>query len=244
MTTEPDSATSPLRRRRTTKTAAPANPRSEPASPNGSPADSEPARHRRPFNRRYLTIVGIGSLAAGLVIGLLAALAARHTTPTFQSQALLEIDQPHTLAVSTDEGVIAKLSRLRFKYAGLIRTQTFAAPIAEKTDLPLATVATSLFASVDPDTLVLSLGARTHDREQARRIAAAGAQELIEYTRHEQSSLKVNIPDQITWTVVTPASVPTRIAPTNQRSVLVGLGAFVFVTGGALAFGYLWRREY
>jgi uncharacterized protein involved in exopolysaccharide biosynthesis len=244
MATEPDSAPSPLRRRRTTKTAAPTSPPSTPASANGPPAETDPPRHRRPFNRRYLTIVALGSLAAGIVIGLLAALAARHTTPTFQSQALLEIDQPHTLAVSTDEGVIAKLSRLRYKYAGLIRTQTFAAPVAEKTDLPLATVATSLFVTVDPDTLVLALGARTHDRAQTQRIAAAGAQELIEYTRHEQSSLKVPIADQITWTLVTPASVPTRIAPTNQRSVLVGLGAFVFVTGGALAFGYLWRREY
>ena len=237
MATEPDTAASPLRRRRT-KTAAPASP------PVETVTEDEPGPPRRPFNRRYLTILAIGSLAAGIVIGLLAAFAARHTTPTFQSQALLEIDQPHTLAVSTDEGVIAKLSRLRFKYAGLIRTQTFATPIAQKTGLPLGLVAASLFVGVDPDTLVLSLGARTHNREQTQKIAAAGAQELIDYTRHEQAGLKVPTPDQITWTLVTQASAPARISPTNQRAVLVGLGAFVFVTGGALAFGYLWRREY
>jgi uncharacterized protein involved in exopolysaccharide biosynthesis len=205
---------------------------------------TQPTRSRRPVNRRYLTILALGSLAAGIVIGLLAAFAARHTTPTFQSQALLEIDQPHTLAVSTDEGVIAKLSRLRFKYAGLIRTQTFAGPIATKTKLPLGTVAAALFVGVDPDTLVLSLGARTHDRKQTQIIAAAGAQELIDYTEREQASLKVPLDSQITWTLVTPASVAARISPTDQRAVLVGLGAFVFVTGGALAFGYLWRREY
>ena len=237
MATEPDTATSPLRRRRT-KTAVPATPPMEIAR------EIEPKRSRGPINRRYLTILVLGSLAAGIVIGLLAAFATRHTTPTFQSQALLEIDQPHTLAVSTDEGVIAKLSRLRFKYAGLIRTQTFAVPVATKTGLPLGTVAAGLFVGVDPDTLVLSLGARTHDREQSQRIAAAGAQELIDYTKREQASLKVPVDSQITWTLVTPASVSARISPTDQRAVLVGLGAFVFVTGGALAFGYLWRREY
>lgn len=237
MATEPETGASPLRRRGT-KTATPRTP------PDDATPAIEPSAPPRRLNRRYLAILIVGALGAGLIVGIAAAFATRHTTPTFQSQALLEIDQPHAVAVSVDDGVIAKLSRLRFKYAGLLRTQTMAVPVAQKTNLPLGEVANAIFVAVDPDTLVLSVGARTHNRDDTQKIAAATAQELIDYTRHEQASLKVPATSQLTWTLVTPATPAVKISPTQQRSVLVGLGAFVFVTGGALAFGYLWRRDY
>ena len=237
MATELEADASPLRRRGT-KATTPESPSDEaaPATETGDPP--------RRLNRRYLAILITGAIVAGVVVGLAGAYATRHTTPTFQSQALLEIDQPHAVAVSVDDGVIAKLSRLRFKYAGLLRTQTLALPVAQKTNLPLGEVASAIFVNVDPDTLVLSVGARTHNRDDTLKIAAATAQELIDYTKREQASLKVPATSQITWTLVTPATPAVKISPTEQRSVLVGLGAFVFVTGGALAFGYLWRRDY
>jgi capsular polysaccharide biosynthesis protein len=199
--------------------------------------------HRR-VSRRYLVLLVAGALAAGLLVGLLAALATKHTTPTFQSQALLEIDQPHALAVSADDGVIAKLSRLRFKYAGLLRTQTFAAPIAKKLALPVGQVTNALYAGVDPETLVIGVGAKAHNREQTQAIAVAGAQELITYTHREQSRLQIPAVDEVSFTLVTPASPAVKVSPSHQRIVLVGLGAFLFVTAGTLGFGYLWRRDY
>lgn len=236
MATELEADASPLRRRGTKATTPESPPDEAPATETGEPP--------RRLNRRYLAILIAGAIGAGVVVGLAGAYATRHTTPTFQSQALLEIDQPHAVAVSVDDGVIAKLSRLRFKYAGLLRTQTLALPVAQKTKLPLGEVASAIFVNVDPDTLVLSVGARTHNRDDTQKIAAATAQELIDYTKREQASLKVPATSEIKWTLVTPATPAVKISPTEQRSVLVGLGAFVFVTGGALAFGYLWRRDY
>jgi capsular polysaccharide biosynthesis protein len=206
--------------------------------------EARPVTRGLGVSRRYLTLLVLGAVGAGLVVGLLAGLATKHTTPTFQSQALLEIDQPHALAVSADDGVIAKLSRLRFKYAGLLRTQTFAQPIATKLNLPVAVVANALYAGVDQETLVMGVGAKTHNREQTQEIAVAGAQELIDYTQREQSKLKIPVVDQVSFSIVTPASPAAKISPTHQRIVLVALGAFVFVTAGTLAFGYLWRRDY
>lgn len=202
-----------------------------------------PQRLRWPTNPRNLAILVAISLVAGIIVGFIAAIATKHGTKTFQSQAVLEIDQPTAVALSTDDGVIAKLSRLRYKYAGLISTETFATPVAQKTGLPVGAVLGSLYPLVDPATLIMAVGARTHDRAQAQELANAGAQELVDYTRTEQDALKVPPAAKISFTIVTPAPEATRIAPTDQRVSLIGLGAFAFVAAGTFAFGYVWRRD-
>lgn len=200
-------------------------------------------RLRWPRNPRNIAILAAVSLLAGLVVGLIAAIATKHSTPTFQSQAVLEIDQPTAVALSQDDGVIAKLSRLRYKYAGLVNTETFAAPVARKVGLPVGAVLGELYPIVDPATLVIAIGARTHDRTQAQQLANAGAQELVDYTNHEQAALKVPAAAKISFTIVTPAPEASKTAPSHQRIVLIGLGAFAFVALGTFAFGYLWRRD-
>jgi capsular polysaccharide biosynthesis protein len=236
MSDDEGASPSPLRRRRHRATAV--------ADEHAPAAEGTTDLRRLGASRRYLVLLGLGALAAGLIVGVLAAFATRSTTPTFQSQALLEIDQPHALAVSADDGVIAKLSRLRFKYAGLLRTQTFAEPIATKLALPVGLVANALYSGVDPETLVIAIGAKTHNRDQTQKIAIAGAQELINYTKREQAKLNIPVADEVSFTLVTPASPAVKVSPTHKRIVLVALGAFVFVTAGTLAFGYLWRRDH
>jgi capsular polysaccharide biosynthesis protein len=235
MSDDEGASPSPLRRRH----------RATAVADESAPAGEGTTVLRRPgVSRRYLVLLGLGALAAGLIVGVLAAFATKSATPTFQSQALLEIDQPHALAVSADDGVIAKLSRLRFKYAGLLRTQTFAEPIATKLALPVGLVANALYSGVDSETLVIAIGAKTHNRDQTQQIAVAGAQELIDYTKHEQAKLNIPVADEVSFTLVTPASPAVKVSPTHKRIVLVALGAFVFVTAGTLAFGYLWRRDH
>ena len=200
-------------------------------------------RFRWPSNPRNIAILVLISLVAGIFVGLLAAVATKHGTKTFQSQAVLEIDQPTAVALSTDDGVIAKLSRLRFKYAGLISTQTFATPVAQKLGLPVGAVLGSLYPIVDPSTLIMAVGARTHNAAQATQLAQAGAQELVDYTATEQNALKVPEADKISFSIVTQAGQAVRTAPTNQRVTLIGLGAFAFVAAGSFAFGFIWRRD-
>lgn len=192
--------------------------------------------------RNIAILAGI-AIVAGIVVGFIAAVATKHGTKTFQSQAVLEIDQPTAVALSADDGVIAKLSRLRYKYAGLINTEAFAAPVAAKVGLPVGAVLGKLYPIVDPSTLIMAVGARTHDRTQTQELANAGAQELVDYTKREQDSLKVPAAAKVSFTIVTPAGQAAKTAPTNQRVTLVGLGAFAFVAAGTFAFGFLWRRE-
>jgi capsular polysaccharide biosynthesis protein len=202
-----------------------------------------PQRLRWPTNPRNLAVLVAISLVAGIIVGLIAAVATKHGTKTFQSQAVREIDQPTAVALSTDDGVIAKLSRLRFKYAGLINTETFAAPVAAKLGLPTGAVLGTLYPIVDPSTLIMAVGARSHDRTQAQQLANAGAQELVDYTQTEQNALKVPATAKISFRIVTPAGQAIRTAPTDQRVSLIGLGAFAFVAAGTFAFGYIWRRD-
>src|SRR5947208_10184047 len=149
MAQDPDADASPLRRRRNGTTAtqaglasppvpAPASAPPEPEAPTApvppastSSVDDEflgrPARRRR-ISRRYLATIGAGSLIVATIVGLAASYAVAKGTHRYQSLALVEIDQPLAIAASPDDGVVAKLSRLRYKYAGLMRTETFAAP--------------------------------------------------------------------------------------------------------------------
>lgn len=203
----------------------------------------KPQRLRWPTNPRNLAVLIAISLIAGIIVGLIAAVATKHGTKTFQSQAVLEIDQPTAVALSTDDGVIAKLSRLRYKYAGLINTETFATPVAAKLGLPTGAVLGTLYPIVDPATLIMAVGARSHDRTQAQQLANAGAQELVDYTQTEQNALKVPDTAKISFRIVTPAGQAIRTAPTDQRVSLIGLGAFAFVAAGTFAFGYIWRRD-
>ena len=203
-------------------------------------AESEP---RGAFFPRRVAILIALALVAGVIVGLIAAFAAKHGTPTFQSAAVVEIDQPTAMALSPDDGVFAKLSRLRYKYAGLLNTDVFATPVAQQTHLPVGAVLTELYPIVNPSSLTMVIVARTHDRTQAQQLASAGAQYLVDYTNREQADLKAPPADKVSFTVVTPAAPATKTAPTSQRVTLVGLGTFAFVAAGTLAFGFLWRRE-
>src|SRR3954454_22429394 len=148
MSHDPDVEASPLRRRRSTATQIVASPPEEPAPAANDETPGRPPR-RRHISRRYLATVFAGSLVVATLVGLVAAYATSKAAPRYQSLALVEIDQPRAIAVSPDDGVVAKLSRLRYKYSGLMRTDTFAAPVAQKRGLNVNQVTGSVFAVVD-----------------------------------------------------------------------------------------------
>src|SRR4051812_16120344 len=159
MSDDPDVEASPLRRRRSTATQIVASPPEEPAAVATEP-DEPPGRRpqRRHISRRYLATVFAGSLVVATLVGLVAAYATSKAAPRYQSLALVEIDQPRAIAVSPDDGVVAKLSRLRYKYSGLMRTDTFAAPVAQKLGLNVNQVTGSVFAVVDASSLLIGVG--------------------------------------------------------------------------------------
>lgn len=165
----------------------------------------------------------VGAVAAVLAV-LAAGLLALPGGPVWQSRATLLIDQPQAIAVSQDPGIIEKLSRLRFKYAGLVGTADF----ADLVDDPTAEAGDAqLLASVPPDSLLLHVGARG-DRDTVQGLSDAGAAALIDYVDRELNELELAPEQRFTLTVVSPASAPQRLDGSRRGlalATLVGAGA-------------------
>jgi len=205
-----------------------------------------PATPRRRAPRRgwvRTAVIVAVALVVGAIVGAGSAYAIHRSTPTYQSQALLEIDQPQAIAASGDEGVVAKLGRLRFKYAGLVRTQVFSGPVAQQLGLPQGLVSSSLYALADQQSLLLAVGARTHNGDQARLIAQAASQYLTSYVRNEQNANGIAEAQQVTFTIATPAGAARKVAPTRRRELLVGVFVFIFVAGGVSGLALVGRRR-
>ena len=173
--------------------------------------------------------------AVGLVL-LVGGLAAVLTAPptTYQSAATLAIDQPRGIAEAGDAGVIEKLSRLRYKYKGLVGTQVFAQALAGATDRPEGQVAGSLFASVDPSSLLMLVGARTHQKAEARSLANDAAKHLVAYAAKEQEQAGVPPDQRFVFQVVTDAPVAHALGSAGRRwgVVAIVLGLVVLVGAG------------
>lgn len=174
-----------------------------------------------------------------LVVALLAGAATsvyELTRPAvYTSNAVLLIDQEPAIVASGGEGIIGKLQALRYKYVGIVGTMTFARPVAQQTGLPEALVHSALSASADANTLLISVTASTHTAHDASLIAQAAAGELVSYLHNEQQSIGVKPQDQVTLTVVSPASAPQQISPHKRRGAFIGLGVFA----GVLVIGAL-----
>lgn len=170
-------------------------------------------------------------LPVAVVVGVLAGFAAANVGVTYSSQATLLIDQPRAIAASGDEGVVAKLSRLRYKYAGLVTTTRVAGPAAQATGLSEGAASGRLFATVDPTSLLLAVGSRGSDAASTRRLAVAAADALVGYVRSEQERAGIPARQRLTLSVVVPAGPARQISPTLRREAVIGLLAALVALG-------------
>lgn len=176
----------------------------------------------------------LGAVTAVLVTAV--ALAALLTgTPVWRSTAVLSIDQPRALAASDDAGIIDKLSRLRFKYVGLVGTDRLAVPVAKRLGEPVQQVRGRLSAEAQLTDLLVRVSGTDDTRAGARRTTEALAAELLAQVKAEQAATGAPPAAQVQLSVVQGAVAQEQIAPGRTRSlaaaVLQGLLA------GALAAG-------
>lgn len=114
---------------------------------------------------------------------------------------------------------------------------------SEQLGLPPGLVGRSLYALTDQQSLLLAIGARTHDGDQARLIAQAASQYLTTYVRDEQTRNAIPEAQQITFSIATPAGAAVRTAPTRRREVLVAVFVFIFATGAVAGLAFAGRRR-
>ena len=189
-------------------------------------------------------MLAVLSLVIGLLAGALVAWYANTRTPLFASRATLLIDQQPAVFQSGDEGLLGKLSRLRYKYVGLVHTETFAKPVADDAGLPLLAVEAGLSAAANPNDLLVVVTASMTDAADAHRVAELAADHLVRYVQQEQFDAKIPASDQVTFSVVSPATRPEQIEPSGKKVALEGVIAFLVITvAGAVGADVMRRRS-
>jgi hypothetical protein len=180
---------------------------------------------------RYRPVAWLGLVAGVLLAALgIALLTVVDGATRHESTAVLLIDQPAGLSVAQDAGLIDKLSRLRFKYAGLVTTATFAEQVASAAGTSAEETQEALFSTADPGSLLLHVGARHDDPLEARELAGAAAQEVVQYAAEEQAEAAVPDENRFAFQIVTPAIEGQRMPDPLDR-----YGIAATILGGALA---------
>lgn len=208
----------------------------------GGPAGSWVTGWRRGGWRSPVAVV-VAGVILGVIAGAIGGSIVLSRAAVYRSSTVLMIDQEPALAKSTDANLLTKLVRLRLKYAGIVSTEVFAAPVATSVGLPLAQVHDALSASAPDNSLLITVTAQTGSANQAREIAAGAATGLISYLREQQTAARISAGEQVQLSVVTPADQGQKASPSRKRALVVGLVAFVIVAvAGALAADALRRR--
>lgn len=192
------------------------------------------ARVQRPGPLSVLLALIVAVLAAGVT-----SLVVPESRSAYTSTALVSFDDPKAVALARDGAILDKLSRVRFKYAGLVGTDVIAAPVAERLHLPVTEVRGRLGAVVLSTDLLLRLTCAGGTSAEAGRCANALAEAVVTYVANEQAANGITDPLRLVATPVQPAG-PGVAAGTHRKRVLA-LSGLVGVLTAALVLGLAMR---
>jgi capsular polysaccharide biosynthesis protein len=153
------------------------------------------------------------------------------------------LDQPIAIALSQDAGTVDKLSRLRFKYAGVVHSDEVLDRVATEVGVDRDTLASNLFTRGDPESLLLFISAESTSKTKAVQTANALAKELGAYIDREQLAAKIAPRDRISLKVVAPARGASRISPTRRQQLTSAVGAALATFVLAIGAAELYRRR-
>jgi capsular polysaccharide biosynthesis protein len=199
-----------------------------------SRAGDSSTKDQRPFP----TLIVVLALIIGIGVGYGAYSAENKVQVSYRSAAAISLDQPLLLAQSTNPGVIQKLSQLRAVYIGLASTDDVLDPVAGELGLTRGVVASSVFATVPTNSLLMVAGAQGSNRAQTQRIATAFVSELQQFIAAQQSRNK--IPPKLrvqAKIVIAPRGAFPVLASSRKRitiSVVAGLLAAILVVGAGI----------
>lgn len=191
--------------------------------------------------------VGLGLLVTAMValavIALASFVAASGADDPYEAQAALLIDQPQAIAAADGGEVLAKLSNLRLKYTGLVRTRELADPIAEAVGGSPGDVAGRLSAVAPSDSLLIVVRARSADRDEAIALAAAASEELQTYVEEEHERADIPPGDRFVLREVTPAESASVVDTSTRRTVLQVVAALAALGFLAAPVAYVVQRR-
>jgi hypothetical protein len=165
------------------------------------------------------------------------------TTHTgFTSVALVALDEPKAVALAKDGLILDKISKVRYKYAGLVGTDAIANPVATRLRVPIDKVRGRLGASAFSTDLLLRLSCSGATSAEARRCTNALAEAVVQYIRDEQQANGIPAALALTATTVQPATRGFEAAPRRNRVRLLSVLVGAMAGGVVLAFAARPRR--
>lgn len=199
----------------------------------------------RPALRDLLSRSSVAAVAlvAAVLGGAVGDLVVEQRPAVYAAQSAVTLDQPLTISQSQDAGVVDKLSRLRLKYAGVLRSDQVVGAVATATAQSAGTVRGALFTGQDPDSLILFIGARGSSPRLALSLANAYAQQLQRFVQHEQTSNAIAPRDRLTLDILVPARFAAHISPTRRQRLVGAVGAAVVAALLVLGLAALPRRR-
>jgi capsular polysaccharide biosynthesis protein len=185
-------------------------------------------------------------VAVALVLGVIAAgggyEAVKRHRPTYRAQAYVSIDQPRQIAASTNAGEVDKLARLRATYIGVVKFDSVIDAVAKDVNLKPGQVRRRVFASADPNSLLLILGANDYNGVSARRVATALANEIVVYIQQQQDKYKIPDKDRVLASIVVTPTSAAQVSPTTRKAITAAVVAGLIVFLVIMGLGSLFRR--
>ena len=175
-----------------------------------------------------LIVLSVANLLVALAVGLIAAAFGyanvMRAPATYQSSAILLMDQPLELTRG-DNGVVVKLNQLRGKYVALVTTSEVMAPAARIAGLPIGQMRAAQRPVFPTSTLTILPLARAKDPLVAQKIAQATAQALSQYVTEEQAATGLDPILRLSLRIVQDAGPGVKVAPLASRGRQVGIVA-------------------
>lgn len=201
---------------------------------------------RRPVSHApqgFPTVWFVAAVVLAVALSSGSYLAYKHYHATYQATAAIYFDQPREVADAADAGTIQKLSQIRLLYGGLVKTDVMTKPIADRTGLPQGLIASSVFTTTQPNSLLLVVGAQRPNTTQAKLIAEDLAEQVAGYVKEVQDTAKVPQTKQVVATIVLHPHRATQTSPTNKRRLSVAILTGILVFAIVLGVGALVRRR-
>lgn len=203
--------------------------------------DIVPGRRRAvPLEVSALTVILAITLA--VVAGAGAALYQRSRPSHYLSYSVLAIDQPIAVSADSGDATLDKLQRLRAYYAGYLKTNVLAQPIANQVKLPVGQVEGALTTLISPSNYLIYLFATGRNPSESNSIAQAATSQLISYVRKRQASIPAV--NRVVLNEVTDPAAGIKVTQSNKKVLLSAAVAFVVVGAAFIIVADLLRRRW
>ena len=189
----------------------------------------------RVFPRRPGPLAVLLALIAAVLTAAVTSVVVPTTNRGYVSTALVSLDAPREIALARDNGILSKVSGVRYKYTGLVQTDVIAAPVAQELGVPIQQVRGRLSAVASPADLLMRLSCTGSDAQQSKRCANALSTAMVGYVTHEQTTNGIPLILQLTAAPVASAG-PGLATGTRSRRVLA-ISLLVGALSAALVLG-------